>query len=124
MELGSLPARARAKLFLNRTREDAAAASAADASGAPPQPASSFIPRQTHTKAREDYKSIARALAATLFTVTYIYLACPHLALHSAFRDPNLQHSAECHCSWNMMVITLSFFIAAHIKTTVTVKVT
>lgn len=76
VELGSLPARARAKLFLNRTREDAAAASAADASGAPPEPASSFIPRQTDTKAREDYKSVATALAATLFTVTYIYLAC------------------------------------------------
>lgn len=76
MELGSLPARARAKLFLNGTRKDAAAASAADASGAPPEPASSFKPRQTATKAREDYKSIATALAAALFTVTYICLAC------------------------------------------------
>lgn len=76
MELGSLPARARAKLFLNRTREDAAAASAADASGAPPEPASSFKPRQTDTKAREGYKSVATALAAALFTVTYICLAC------------------------------------------------
>lgn len=77
VELGSLPARARAKLFLNKTREDAAAASTADASGAPPEPARFFIPGQTDTKSKNDYQSTAMALATSQqhTTVADIYLA-------------------------------------------------
>lgn len=83
VELGSLPAKARAKLFLNRTREDAAAASAADASRAPPESARFFIPGQTDTTSKDDYKSTAMALATSQqhTTVADIYLAWVDISL-------------------------------------------